>query len=94
MYRTYNRRNCRQLCYVISRKGVEISEFLVSHSPRGVTLIQGEGMYTRTPKDVIMTCVKSNQITALKNMIKQLDEDAFVIVCEANEVYGKGFNRI
>ena len=31
---------------------------------------------------------------SLKNMVKQLDQEAFLIVCDANEVYGKGFNRI
>lgn len=83
-----------KLCYIITTKAEEISDFLISHSPRGVTLIQGQGMYSKTPKGVLFTCVKSNQVVALKNMIKQLDENAFVIVCEANEVYGKGFNRI
>jgi uncharacterized membrane-anchored protein YitT (DUF2179 family) len=83
-----------KLCYIITNKAEEISEFLISHSPRGVTLIQGEGMYTKTPKGVLMTCVKSKQIVALKSSIRELDENAFVIVTEANEVYGKGFKRI
>jgi uncharacterized membrane-anchored protein YitT (DUF2179 family) len=83
-----------KLCYIITEKAEEISEFLISHSPRSVTFIQGEGMYTKTPKGILMTCVKNNQIAALKNMVKELDEGAFVIVCDANEVYGKGFNRI
>lgn len=83
-----------KLCYIITTKAEEISEFLISHSPRGVTLINGEGMYSKTPKGILLTCVKHNQITGLKNMIKQLDERAFVIVCDANEVYGQGFNRI
>ncbi len=83
-----------KLCYIITEKAEEISAYLISHSPRGVTLIQGEGMYSHTPKGVLFTCVKPNQISALKNAIKKLDENSFVIVCEANEVYGKGFNRI
>lgn len=83
-----------KLCYIITKKGIVISEYLITHSPRGVTLLEGEGMYSKTPKDVVMTCVKSSQIVALKNIIKKLDENAFVIVCDANEVYGKGFNRI
>lgn len=83
-----------KLCYVITTKAEEISDFLIAHSPRGITLIQGEGMYSKTPKGVLMTCVKSHQIESLKTMVKQLDPDCFVIVCDANEVYGKGFNRI
>lgn len=83
-----------KLCYIITEKAEEISEFLISHSPRGVTFIQGEGMYSKQPKGVLLTCVKFNQIVPLKNWIKQLDENAFVIVTDANEVYGKGFSRI
>ena len=83
-----------KLCYIITNKAEEISDYLVSHSPRGVTFIQGKGMYTKTDRGILMTCVKNNQITPLKNMVKVLDEDAFVIVTEANEVYGKGFNHI
>ena len=83
-----------KLCYVITTKAEEISDFLISHSPRGVTLIEGEGMYSKTPRGVLMTCVKPTQVVALKSMIKQLDEGAFVIVCDANEVYGKGFSGI
>lgn len=83
-----------KLCYIITEKSEMIADYLISHSPRGVTFIQGEGMYSKMPKGVLMTCIKNNQITALKGMVKQLDPDAFLIVCDANEVYGKGFNRI
>lgn len=83
-----------KMCYVITEKAEEISEFLISHSPRGVTMVQGEGMYSKTERGVLMTCVKNNQVVALKNAIKMLDENAFVIVTDANEVYGKGFKNI
>lgn len=83
-----------KMCYVITEKAEEISEFLISHSPRGVTMVQGEGMYSKTNKGVLLTCVKNNQVVALKNAIKSLDENAFVIVTDANEVYGKGFKNI
>ncbi len=83
-----------KLCYIITEKAEEIAEFLISHSPRGVTLVQGEGMYSHKEKGVLLTCVKFNQIVPLKNWIKQLDEHAFVIVTDANEVYGQGFSRI
>jgi uncharacterized membrane-anchored protein YitT (DUF2179 family) len=83
-----------KLCYIITTKGEEIGDFLISHSPRGVTLMNGEGMYSKTSKDVLLTCVKSTQIVSLKASVKAIDENAFVIVCEANEVYGKGFHQI
>ncbi len=86
--------NKAKLCYIISEKAEEIAEYLVAHSPRGVTLIEGKGMYTKKQKGVLLTCVKFNQIVSLKTWIKKLDESAFVIVTDANEVYGQGFANI
>ena len=83
-----------RMCYIITEKADEIAEFLITHSPRGVTKVDGQGMYSKTDKGVLMTCIKSNQVVALKLAIKNLDENAFVIVCDANEVYGKGFTHI
>ena len=86
--------NKAKMCYIITTKAEEISDFLISHSPRGITLVQGQGMYTKAPKEVLLTCVKNSQVAHLKSWIKQLDEDAFVVVTDATEVYGKGFMHI
>lgn len=83
-----------KMCYIITEKADSVGEYLVSHSPRGVTLVDGKGMYTKTEKGVLLTCVKNNQILTLKETIKMLDENAFLIVTDANEVYGKGFRHI
>ena len=83
-----------KMCYIITTKAEEISDFLIATSPRGVTLVNGEGMFSKTPRGVLMTCIKSNQVSHLKASIHKLDENAFVIVPDANEVYGKGFKNI
>lgn len=83
-----------KMCYIITTKAEEISDFLIATSPRGVTLVNGEGMFSKTPRGVLMTCIKSNQVSHLKASIHKLDENAFVIVTDANEVYGKGFKNI
>ncbi len=83
-----------KLCYIITDKGEEIGHFLVNHSPRGVTLIEGKGMYTDKERKILMTVVKKNQLTRLKEMIEALDENAFMIVSETNEVLGNGFKKL
>ena len=83
-----------KMCYIITEKADIIADYLIKHSPRGVTKVEGKGMFSKTEKGVLLTCIKSNQVVALKSTIHLLDENAFVIVCDANEVYGKGFNRI
>ena len=83
--------NSAKLCYIITDRADEMAELLVKNSPRGVTLLEGRGAYTQKAHGVLMTCVKNNQLTQLRAMIRQTDPESFVIVSNANEVRGNGF---
>lgn len=84
--------NKSKQCYIITDCGQEISAALIAHSPRGVTLIEGKGMYTQSERQVLMTCVKPQQIDQMKNIVHDIDPHAFIVVTDANEVIGKGFS--
>ena len=60
---------------------------------RGVTLLDGEGAYYKNKRKVILCAMKRNQIVPVKLAVKEIDPDAFVIVCKANEVLGEGFGE-
>lgn len=83
--------NAAKLCYIITDHDRELAKVLVENSPRGVTLMQGVGAYTNAPHGVLLTCVKNNQLTQLRSIVRGTDPNAFVIVTNANEVRGKGF---
>lgn len=83
-----------KLCYIITDKAEEISKTLIEQSPRGVTLIEGKGMYTHLNHGVLMSCIKTKQLPQLKEIVRSIDENAFVIIGEASEVRGKGFKGI
>lgn len=83
-----------KLCIIISDKGEEISAELLKNSPRGVTMLEGQGMYTHKGHNVLLTCVKNYQLTQLKQIVKSVDEYAFIIVNESVEVRGKGFQSL
>lgn len=80
-----------KLCFIITDKGEEISAALMKKSPRGITMLTGQGMYTRDDHGVLLTNVKNRQLPELKETVKQIDENAFVIVSESVEVRGKGW---
>ena len=84
--------NKSKQCYIITDYGKEISDSLIRHSPRGVTLIEGKGMYTENEKQVLLTCIRPQQVDQLKASVRQIDPHAFIIVTDANEVIGKGFS--
>lgn len=83
-----------KLCFIISEKGEEIAKTLLEKSPRGVTMINGEGMYTHSEKNILLTCVKNAQLTQLKQIVKEVDENAFIIINDSVEVRGKGFQNL
>ena len=80
-----------KLCIIISNKGKEISQALIERSPRGITMLEGEGMYKHENRDVLLTCVKNRQLTQLRQIVHSVDVSAFVIINDSVEVRGKGF---
>lgn len=82
------------MCYIITTKEEEIVEALTKQSERGITSIQGMGMYSKCPYRVLMTVIKKKQFSQLKETVFNIDASAFVIVSEATEVLGRGFKQI
>lgn len=83
-----------KMCIIITDKGEELSQVLVHNSPRGVTMLDGQGMYTHKNHNVLLTCVKNRQLTQLRQLVKSVDEHAFIIINESVEVRGKGFQTL
>lgn len=83
-----------KLCYIITNKPDEVGAVLLAHSPRGITNINGTGMYAKVPRGVLLTCIKPRQMGQLKQLVNDVDADAFVIVSETTEVLGNGFKRM
>ena len=55
--------------------------------------MHGEGTYSRKETKVVLTAVKKQQVTELKELVVNIDPDAFIIVQEAHQVLGDGFIR-
>lgn len=83
-----------KLVYIISDKTIELSEILVNEIEVGVTFLKGKGAYSNKEKDVIMCVVKKNVYPKLENAVKEIDHNAFLIVSQANEIYGEGYKNI
>ncbi len=77
--------------FIISDKNAEISEAIMNKIPRGVTGIKAKGMYTKQDKEMLFVVVSQKEITRLRELVREIDESAFVTIAEAREVLGKGF---
>ncbi|MTI68186.1 MAG: YitT family protein [Firmicutes bacterium] len=80
--------------YIISTEPDDIGDAILKNLNRGVTVLKGRGMYTGNDRDVLLCVVNRAQITKLKKLVHQIDNKAFVMVTDANEVLGEGFKKI
>lgn len=78
---------------IMTKKYDEISLKIMEELTRGVTLLDGEGAYTKSPIKVVLTVVNTNQIAKLKNIVNTIDREAFMTISESIEVRGKGFRN-
>lgn len=83
------------ICYIISEHSEDIvKEITFGELHRGVTLLSGEGAYTHEKRPVVMCVIKRPQIAAIRRLVRSLDPNAFLIVTDAKNVFGKGFDSI
>lgn len=60
-------------------------------SGRGATILKAVGGYSKEPKEVVMCASSSKEMFAIRKRAHEVDEKAFVIIVESNEVIGEGF---
>ncbi len=83
-----------KLCYIISDKSDDLRTALTHQLGRGVTLLRGQGAWSGAEKQVILCVVKPIQVGALRRLVRQIDQAAFLVISDASSVYGRGFENI
>jgi len=73
---------------IISTYADDIIKEILIKLHRGVTLINVEGGYTRTPKTMMLVIISSYELSTLKQLVNNIDPGAFIIVRPAKEVIG------
>ncbi|SIT66367.1 YitT family protein [Edaphobacillus lindanitolerans] len=77
--------------WIISEWQDEIADKITEEMERGVTILKGQGHFTKTSREVIYCVVGRNEIVRLKNIINSIDPHAFVSVTDVKDVMGEGF---
>ena len=85
--------NFTKVVYIISDKTMEISNKILKELDRGATGIYGKGMYKNKDKLILMCVIKKRDLIRLKEIVRSIDNAAFMIISDAIDVYGLGFNK-
>lgn len=84
--------NVSKLAFVVTDKGEEIANRLVSTSPRGCTIINTVGAYTHDENKMLVCALKDNELPAFQRKILEIDPHAFIIFSESSQIVGNGFH--
>ena len=80
--------------FIISRKFDEIADMVHSEFNRGVTVLHGEGWYTKKEASILMVLTRKTDVNLLLRYIKQIDPNAFLSISSVWGVFGQGFDTI
>lgn len=81
----------RRTAFIISDKQEEIKKVIMEKLGRGVTIVAASGGYSQKPYEMLVSTLNKNESYILKDMILEIDANAFTFFVSAKEVYGDGF---
>jgi hypothetical protein len=84
------------LAFIITKQetAAEISQGIIEGLKRGVTALDGKGMYTGEDRAILMCALTVTEVNNLRSVIAKIDPTAFVATSSAYEVLGRGFQPL
>ncbi|MFA9398130.1 MAG: YitT family protein [Clostridiaceae bacterium] len=79
---------------IFSKNSEEIRKYIIKEIDRGCTIFDGRGGYTGDSNSIVYSVMDRTQLIKLRSYIKKNHPDSFIIVSEAHEVLGQGFQNI
>ena len=80
-----------RLIFVISDKEEEIAQKFMTDLDSGVTYVNGIGAYTSSDKKIVMCAMTKQMLPKAQDIVRQIDDNAFMIITSANEIVGEGY---
>ena len=79
----------RKAVMIVSNRAEVISSRIQKDIKRGVTILNGQGAYSGLDEKIIYTVVTFRELSQIKQLIRQMDPTAFVVVSDTLEVMGQ-----
>ncbi len=82
-----------RMIYIISSKNKEIAKRLMKDVDVGATFFKGNGAYSGQNYEILMVVMRAKLLPQARDVVKQVDDGAFMIVTNATSVFGEGFKK-
>lgn len=83
-----------KLVLVVTSHEEKVAEKIEEATGRGCTFLHGQGSYSLEKKDVVLCACNNKQVVPIRRAVREVDESAFLIITDSNEVFGEGFKSI
>ena len=80
-----------KMMFIISEKNHAIAEAILKTQSRGATLLYAKGAYSQRDRTVLFCAVRKFEVPRVRQMVREIDEHAFLIIGEAGQISGEGF---
>lgn len=82
-----------KLAFIITEKQDDIVKLIFEHLDGGASIINAKGAYSGEKKHIVLCAVRKQLLPKLEELTLEADNDSFMIVASANEIYGEGFKE-
>lgn len=85
--------NFTKVLFIISDKYEIIAKQISVELQRGSTAIYAKGMHSNSDKMMLFCVGSRNEVLNMKKIATSVDEKAFIVITNARETFGKGFEK-
>lgn len=80
-----------KLVIITSTRTDEIADFILYTLDRSGTALRSRSLYLSRQGEIILTVIHRKQLTDLREFVRTIDPEAFVIINDTYDVLGRGF---
>ncbi len=81
-------------CFIMTGGWEKITSRIMDEIGRGVTHLNARGAYSGEERPMVLCVVSRQEVMAVKQIVREEDEKAFMFITEAHEALGEGFSRL
>jgi len=85
--------NNGKVLYIFSNKVETIAQSIIDQLGRSASILPAKGAFTGEQHEMLMCVVRRNEVSSLRRIIKEHDPKSFMVIAEAQEVYGYGWKK-
>ena len=81
-------------CFIMTPHWEQVTQRIMNEVGRGVTHLLARGAYTGNEQPVVLCVTSRQEVTTVKQIVREEDEKAFMFISDAHEALGEGFSRL